>query len=290
MSFLKNISEQTLEILLLRKKQQLALVLSLAFLIYFGGLLIMGWVNLSRYCISSSHSLRLIIYWKKMDTREFNTCLNTLKGLPHVHVKKVYTPAQALNILRHTSPEGVNLPSISPNPLSYTTVIEVDVGEKGFYGLVDRLKRLKGVEDVIFSPKGLEIKRAWKRMAKYSGGVILIVLAKIMGFVIFVSYSLIRAMREEEIRILWLVGASPSFIRLPIILDALLLTMFSFVLGCSLVKLTQVGLNRFAYTPPLWIKIEFLPLNTIFVFFGVVMLITLVGSYLAVRNIDPARF
>ncbi len=285
---IKNILEQSLEMLSMKKKQQAALVLTLAFMIYFGGLFLLFWVNLNAHYLKSEPRIRIVLYWKKVDRTKFESGLKEIKTYKDIRVEKIYTPSQALDILKHT---GLTIPSVqgapSENPLSYTVVLGTDVKGKNFYYLIERLKKIDGVDEVIFSKRELEIKRAWLRMARYSTILVLIILAKVMGFIIFVSYSLLKSMRTREIKILWLLGASRSFIRLPIILNALFLSLFSFALGSFLVKLTQITINRFSYTPPLWIRIEFFPLDVFLGFLGVVLLISLMGSYLAVRNIDP---
>ncbi len=287
MGRIKNIIQQSLEMLSMRKKQQAALILTLAFLVYFGGLFLLFWINLESHVLRDKSHIRIILYWKRISKAEFTSALKDIKKIKHITLKKTYTPAQALAILKNTGINATLEASSTQNPLSYTVIITTDISGKRFYSLIDRLKKIQGVKDVIFSQQGLEIKRAWVKMAKYATILLLIVLAKVMGFIIFISYSLLKSMRAEEIKIMWLVGASRSFIRLPIILNAFFLSFTAFFIGSSLVKLTQITINKFSYTPPLWIRIEFFPLNIFLAFLGTVLFISLAGSYLAVRNIDP---
>ena len=132
---------------------------------------------------------------------------------------------------------------------------------------------------------------------RLGGGVFASILAGTSLLILMVIISLRMTLRRDEIEILSLIGATPSFIRSPIIIEALLYAFAGVFLGWL------VAFILVLYSTPLLIsyfgEIPVLPRDIfkLSAIFGVVLLIELasgfilatLGSFLAVTRVRRKR-
>lgn len=93
--------------------------------------------------------------------------------------------------------------------------------------MVKEMKRLEGVEDVVFENEALEQLDRMKRVAFLLGGLIAAVSMVVIAF----SIMLTVYARREELAILRLLGATYGYIRIPLLLQGFLEGLFGSGLG-----------------------------------------------------------
>lgn len=155
------------------------------------------------------------------------------------------TSDQALQKFRQKFPqlEGVidNL-NINPFPPSF----EISIREKNtssgeIKAFLQQVKSTKGIEDVQFNQDLIEKMQSLSRLVKAVGGFLGGILILASFFIISNVIKLNVFSRKEEIEILRLVGATNSFIRLPFLLEGIILgiigVLFSFLLLLLVIKI-----------------------------------------------------
>ena len=95
--------------------------------------------------------------------------------------------------------------------------------------LVQSLRQLNGVEDVVFENESMEQVDRMKRIAFLIGGLIAAVSMVVIAF----SIMLTVYARREELAILRLLGATYAFVRIPLLLQGLLVGLIGSALGLA---------------------------------------------------------
>lgn len=159
---------------------------------------------------------------------------------PNIKEIKYITKDQALAIYKSATSDNPLLgelvsPSIFPASLEFT-LVDLGYAEE----IVNQLKSEKIVDDVGFTASigGKSVlKDAISKLKstiyylKFGGIVFVLTLGLTSFSVLIVIISMRLATRKSEVEILNLVGASPGFIRAPIVLEAILYVVFGVFTG-----------------------------------------------------------
>ncbi|WP_362927093.1 FtsX-like permease family protein, partial [Desulfonatronospira sp.] len=106
----------------------------------------------------------------------------------------------------------------------------------------------------------------------------------ITGLVVANTLKLNQMQRREEVDILALVGASGRYIQFPLLVSGAVQGFLGGIISLGLLKGLHLTIEDVLYFPPLWIRIEFLPLPYALAIPGVLTLVGILSSFLAVRG------
>ena len=192
---------------------------------------------------------------------------------------------QALEKFQENFPElqGIidNL-NINPFPSSFeTTFRNENISSAEILAFIQEMSRLEGIEDVQFNRDWVEKMESFSRLAKavgfFLGGILILASFFIISNVIRLNVFV----RKEEIEIFRLVGASNIFIRIPFLMEGmilgfigataslfllfLLIKFFPLYLGASLGALNELISFRFLSLSQI---VAFIAAGTIIGFMG----------------------
>ena len=150
--------------------------------------------------------------------------------------------ALALERFRETFPELrdiVESLDVNPFPPSFDVRIRGEASQPwGFRGFVDEIRMHKDVEDVQFNQDLVDKMQSLGRVAQAIGFFLGGILVLASFFIISNVIKLNVFARRNEIEILRLVGATNTFIRIPFLLEGLVLGISGSLLALALLLLT----------------------------------------------------
>lgn len=137
------------------------------------------------------------------------------------------------------------------NPLPDTYIVSlVDLGL--FEETLAAIDAIDGVEEASYDAKTAETLTRVRRVVLGVGGAIIVVLLVVSLFIIANTIKLTVYNRRLEIYIMKSVGATDSFVRLPFIVEGILLGLGAGILGYGLISLVYTSLvNNFQFDNPL---------------------------------------
>lgn len=265
----------------------LAAVTLVAFL---GGMLLLFIHNLDQELLKARGDVVYQVFWRPgTDMETVRTQWAAMDSLPYLADRTTWTPGQGLDALAETLGSGVDLSAFreeSPLPPTALLSFEPQAEDPDLWSrdMLSHLESLAGVERVHYHPLRTDLAKSWakfsRRMVFPLIGFLGVVLALIVGNTI--KLSLIS--RRNEIEILQLVGARRWYIQLPLLTGGAVQGLFGGVLAVGMLKLMQLGLDDLLSTPPLHLSLRFLPLEQAAGLVGVLTLVGIVGSWVAVRR------
>jgi len=286
MVYFSCILEQSFSYFKYKKKQQLALIGLIGLLTFMVGVFVMVHENLYNYVIKTQKQETIILYWKHTSKDNIKKDIAYLKNIKGIKSIKIYTPQDALKILTETSNKNLKFDHEPQfNPISFTAVLLVDMKKKEFLSFIEKLQNMPYIKDIAYDIKKFDLAISVLKSYKYVALGCLGIFMCIIFSLVLSYYSILKLTRQKEINILYLVGSSKTFLTLPFVINAAVIGSISSSLGIGLVKLSQIYLNYILYTPPLWIKINFLSNKLIILLIIFIILVGMAGSYFAVKNI-----
>lgn len=270
--------------------------------------------NLSILVYSSSRLLKYfetrpqVIAFLKDDAQseEISDLQNKLAANPNVKEVKYVSKEEALEIYKKATADKPLLselvsPSIFPASLEFSltdlrsaqTIIDQVKGEEVVdqVGFTASLGGEESLGDVVSRLRTL----TWYLRAGGASFVGILALTSFMVLVVIIGMRM--TMRRGEIEILSLIGATSSFIRSPIVIEALIYSGLGVIIGWFLSFLVWLYLapNIIAYFRELPVLPEGI-LNMAYLFGGILLvelgigaLLALIGSMIAVRRAKRAR-
>ena len=204
----------------------------------------------------------MIVFFLKDDVSEAQRALieNRLKESALVNNIHYITPEQALIRFQQNFPQlqGIieNI-KVNPFPASFETNISDErIAPDTVLKFIQEMKEMRGVEDAQFNRDWVEKIQSLSRLAKAIGLFLGGILALASFFIISNVIKLNVIARQSEIGILRMVGATNIFIRIPFLLEGvilgilgglvslalifLLIKLFPVYLGASLGALTEI--------------------------------------------------
>ena len=246
--------------------------------------------NLASFLKIWEDKIEVIAYLKrKTPAHEVETLLNTIRQMGGVESVKYTSSSDAMAFMEARLGGQKNLlegiqPTVLPPSLEVQLRKEyrnaMRIGE-----VVFQLRRLPQIEEIQYGQEWVEIFSSLVHILRltqwFLGGLLLVA----MAFIISNTLQLTISSRQEEIEIMQLVGASPSFVRIPFYVEG----MIQGFLGAGLALLILFGLQRIVllYLPLSmkdWftkIPILFLPLGTLLGILAGGMVLGFLGSFMA---------
>ncbi len=156
-------------------------------------------------------------------TQDLQEVAEKVRRLPHVKVVKIITPEIALDRLKlrlGKQAEAVTL--LGENPLPPSLEIWVD-SASSVAPTAEELETLPEVQDVVYAGKLAERLSKLSRFAGHFSVAVLIVAITASGIVLFNTIRIAVYAKENEISIMLMVGATPTFVALPFVVQGIFL-------------------------------------------------------------------
>ena len=249
-----------------------------------------------------------VIVFLKSDSTDTDIAALQNKLTLDIHVKDVryVSKEDALSIYKRSTSDNPLLGQLV-SPSIFPPSLEFSVTDLSFaQSLIDEVKTEKIVDSVGFTAAlGGEtslndVIGRLKTITTYVriGGIVFVGLLGITSLVVLLIITSLRVVaRREEVEILNLIGATESFIRKPIIIEAFIYTLFGVFLGWAISFIAVLYLAPSIVT--YFGEIPILPRDALGIFelFGIVLagellvgtLLALSGSLAAISRVKKAR-
>ncbi|MCF8085911.1 MAG: permease-like cell division protein FtsX [Desulfohalobiaceae bacterium] len=272
------------------KWEQGVTLVALTLLLFLGLMFILVVFNVRQQVLSRQGEMSFEVYWESSASLEqVKKQWKELKQEDLVQSISTYTPDEALGSLSQGL-GNVDLDWLkTQNPLPPTALVQVRLPQssprEAVQELVGHIEERPGVDEVSMNSEHLRRASTWTRLSErvyypFLAGVIFLV-ALIMGN----TFKLTLYSKREEVEVLRLVGAGRWFIQLPLFAGAVVQATVGGGLALLLLKIGQGSLNEALNVAPLWLELHFLPLQHIAAFFGVLVGVAILSSWVAIRDI-----
>ncbi|MFW5489189.1 MAG: cell division protein FtsX [Desulfovibrio sp.] len=255
---------------------------------FLAGLFVLLLFNVGQEISRQQGQVEFQVYWSKdADQNEVKAQWESLGKWENLEEIQTFTSTQALRELaaemgRDITPKAAGKSSLPPTALLVFQVPESD--PQWTRVLFEKLKNQPEVADVHFNPLQMDAARSWVTASERFIWPLIGLLALASGLLVGNTVKLAQMARRDEIEILRLVGASRTYIRLPLICGGMALGLAGGLLGTGLLKLFQMAARELLLTPPLLMELHFPPLHQAAILVAGPVLAGLLGSWAAIRN------
>ncbi|GHS87024.1 cell division protein FtsX [Synergistales bacterium] len=150
----------------------------------------------------------------------------TIRRLPIVADVRSVSPDDALARLQaRMGSQAKALDLIGENPLQWSLEIHVTAAS-GVQGLVRNLMSMPEIEDVVYSGMVVERLSSMSKMADSATLTMFLLSIMITSLVVYNTTHISLYSRRDEISIMFLIGATRSYIATPFVLEGTLLSLF----------------------------------------------------------------
>ena len=271
-------------------------MLTVALLVFLGGLMLMLLTTVDRSLSASRDETVIQIYWKTdVDEAVLRPQWDQIVHMPWLVRYTTYTPDQALTAL--ASRMGREVPGLDlsflkgKNPLPPSALLHFEPEEADYAVWLaetrKHLETLPGVDAVVMSPLQTEMGRSWRLLSHRIMLPALALLSLLLALIVGNTVRLSLVSRAAEIEILQLVGAENWYIRLPLLAGGSLVGLLGGAIGLGLTWLVWMWLAPFVHFPPLLPELVFPPWRESLFLALVPMIMGALGSFLAVRTRMP---
>ena len=211
-------------------------------------------LNLENLLSHLESELIVQAYLVKDNTLDVEAIAAKIQGLDQVYSLKPYSPAESLAKLQEKmGSQSRALEMLGDNPIPWNFEIHVH-SASDVESLVSELNAMPEVDDVVYA--GLVVKRisALSRISSQVALIMFVLAVIITALVVYNTIHISLYSRREEIGIMYLVGATRSYIATPFILEGTLLAFIGAVIAAGGI----IG----AYIPGIELIRENLPLLT----------------------------
>jgi len=230
----------------------------------------------------------LIVFFLEKDLPETKRSLieENLKKSSLLKDAQFVSSEQALEKFQQNFPElqGIidNI-NINPFPSSFeTTLRDENISSVKILVFIQEISRLEGIEDVQFNKDWVEKMESLSRLAKAAGFFLGGILILASFFIISNVIRLNVFARKGEIEIFRLVGATNIFIRIPFLMEGMILgvlgALISLVFLFLLIKFFPLYLGTSLGALNELINFRYLSIIQIFLFIAAGIIIGLLGS------------
>lgn len=270
---------------------QLLTLVAVAMVTLLTGLILLGLHNVNMELLKSRGEVEFQVYWQNgLPTEEVLTDWDVITAMEFLADFKTFTPESALTELATTLGETGDFSWLADNnPLPYSGLASFKVPPKaqteGWAAqLLTSLKSLPGVEKVNYTPFQADLAQGWMTISRVIIWPILGFLALIVSLVVHNTIKLSLMTRMDEVEILSLVGAKPSYIRWPLLTGGFIQGLVGSMSGIGLLMLVHSFTAEALNFPPFLIQIQFLPYDQLGMLVGAVTLVGMASSWVAVKK------
>jgi len=246
--------------------------------------------NLASFLKVWEDKIEVIAYIKgKTPASEIENLFNKTRQMEGVESVRYVSPSDAMAFMEAKLGNQKNLlEGIQPTILPHSFEVQLKKeyrNSRKIREVVSQLKEIPQIEEIQYGQEWVEMFSSLIHILRLTQWVLGGLLLVAMLFIISNTLQLTIASRRQEIEIMHLVGASPSFIQVPFYIEG----MIQGLLGAGLALFFLFLLQRviFFYLPLstndwiLKIPIHFLPLKTLFGILLGGMVLVVLGSFMA---------
>ena len=255
-------------------------------------------VNLNSWLQEWGSSLSVSVYLQDgISEKRMDRIASDIKDLPAIEIKRFVSKDAALKDLkRFLGTQAGLIEGLSNNPLpaSFELVYKDEEGQySDLQEIKGELEKIEGVDEVQYSRERLEQFKGLSGIFRTFGLVVGVLFCTGVLFIVTNTIKLTIYSRRNEIEILKLVGATDWFIKIPFLLEGVILGILSGVLALLIFffaysLLCAQKLHVFTLAV---LEFTFLPQEYIFLIFFLSMALGLFGSFIATgRFISISRF
>ena len=212
--------------------------------------------------------------------------IHKIKKIEGVRTATIIEKEDAVRIFKDQFGEDI-VELLGYNPLPVSAVVNVNRNHRNFFNvepIIKEIKSISSVDEVRYQGNLInKIERNYKRIVDklpYLSGVIVLIAV----LIIFNTIKLSVYSRREVIETLQLIGASNIFIKLPFVIEGILIGVISVVFVLPSLFISVKALNYLiASFSSFNIKINFDPFVIVWMFLMVIV-ISIFGSYRAASN------
>jgi cell division transport system permease protein len=263
--------------------------LALALTCFLAGAFGMFLTNLDSYLQAHQGHAQFQIYWKPgADLAQVKKQWEAIRAMPGVDEFTGFTPDQALESLKKSLGTGFDFSWMgSQNPLPATglaslRVLSQDMRQPEIF--LERLKALPGVDKVRINPMQLDVATALRGLSVTALIPLSLSLSLAIALVAYLAARLCLEGRRAEVEIMRLVGAQEWFVRLPWAVSAAVTGLVGAAAGLAALRAAQFFLSGVLYEPPLWIRLNPLPLEETAAMALMALVMSALGGWLAARE------
>ncbi len=256
---------------------------------FLAGLFVLMLFNLDKEISRHQGQVEFQVYWEHRDEpQEISAQWESIGKWEHLESMETFTSQQAMRELaaamgRDVMPKATaGKSSLPPTALLVFRVPESD--PQWTRNLFEKLKKQPGVAEVHFNPLQMDMARSWITASQRFVWPLIGLLALAAGLLVGNTVKLAQMSRRDEIEILRLVGASRTYIRLPLICGGAALGLLGGLLGTGLLKLFQLAAQQLLVAPPLLMELHFPPPYQAAILAAGPALAGLLGSWAAIRD------
>ncbi len=239
-----------------------------------------------------SKNFGLVVYLAQdIGSSQEKTLKETFSSDPDITEVQYISKGRALDQLRQTlGQDAIVLEGLTDNPLpsSFELSLKSSLLEPGQVKKKSSvIEKMSGVDDVQYGEKWLAslytITRSMKAGAVVIGCSIFIAIT----FITYCTIKILFYRRKEEIETLKLLGATRIFIRLPFLLEGLIVGALGGIISSSVIfsSYTLVSTKIVDFLPSFSLFINDLPFQVYFIVPAAGALVSVIGSFIAVGKI-----
>ena len=267
--------------------QTLAVISLVAFL---GGFFLLVLGNLEYQAEKHRGQVQFQVYWKTgLEQAEVAGQWKELGSLSDLEKLETFTPDQAMKLLSGTLRNAGVLQELDTAALLPPTALlqfSISTGDDQAWieGMRASLLKGVGVARVDVHPLQSVGAGSWITFFRTLFWPVVLFLGLITALVVGNTMKLAQLQRREELEILSLVGASPWYIRYPLVVGGAVQGALGGAVALSLLALVYAGARDLLGGPPLWVEVRFLSIPEAGAFLGMLVLIGTWSSMVAVRR------
>ncbi|BCS89056.1 cell division protein FtsX [Pseudodesulfovibrio sediminis] len=269
---------------------QLLTLVAVAMVTLLTGLILLGLHNVNLELLKSRGEVEFQVYWKTgLEESVVLADWEAINKLEHLTKFKTFTPKSALTELASTLGEKGDFSWLAENnPLPYsglaTFAVPPEAQSDGWAArLLTRIKSMPGVDKVNYTPFQADLAQGWMTLSRMVIWPVLGFLALIISLVVHNTIKLSLLTRMDEVEILSLVGARPSYIRWPLLTGGFIQGVLGSGAGIGLVILVHSFIAEAFNFAPFYIEIHFMPIQQLLILGGAVTFVSVISSWVAVK-------
>lgn len=270
---------------------QLLTLVAVAMVTLLTGLILLVMHNVNLELLKSRGEVEFQVYWQANATAEdVLGDWSRIDGMEYLADFKRFTPDNALAELATTLGETGDFSWLADNnPLPYSGLVSFKVppeaqNEGWAADLLTELNELTFVEKVNYTPFQADLSQGWQTVSRLVLWPVLGFLALIVSLVVHNTIKLSLLTRMDEVEILSLVGAKPGYIRWPLLTGGFIQGMLGSLAGVGLLAGVHSMAAEALNFPPFMIQLQFLPYEQLAVLAGVVTLVSMASSWVAIKS------
>lgn len=255
------------------------------------GLFMITLHNVNQELLRSKGQVEVQIFWQStaplQEVEKQWADIKKIKGLKEI---RSFTPEKALKQLSRALNDSEDFSWLGENNNPLPTALlsfSVEPGmenERWAANLLNELKGLPFVDKVHYNPLQIDLARGWINLTQSIVWPVIGFLGFIVALVVGNTMRLSLMTRQDEIEILYLVGAKQWFIRLPLLTGGAILGLLGSSMALGSLYVAQQIFSDILNFPPLFMKLTFLPLDQCAILIGTVTMIGMLSSFVAVNK------